>query len=129
MPTNQDSPECLPDQGRGGGSPPRRDCPAARTLPGPVVLCELEGLTHQEAATRLRCPAGTVAIRLKRARERLRDRLTHRGVDPPASLMVPNLGPREFPEPSIDPDRGDGQGLDAAGLASASVVPWRKECK
>ena len=29
----------------------------------PVVLCELEGLTYQEAAQRLRCPIGTIGVR------------------------------------------------------------------
>ena len=34
----------------------------------PVVLCYLQGLTYAEAAERLRCPAGTIATRLSRAR-------------------------------------------------------------
>ena len=45
----------------------------------PVVLCHLEGLTHEEAAHRLGCPTGTVSIRLMRARSRLKDRLARRG--------------------------------------------------
>jgi RNA polymerase sigma factor (sigma-70 family) len=53
----------------------------------PVVLCELEGLTYQEAALRLRCPVSTVGIRLKRARERLRLRLIQRGLAPTAGLF------------------------------------------
>ena len=39
----------------------------------PVVLCYFEGLTLDEAARRLRCPAGTLRSRLARAREKLRD--------------------------------------------------------
>ena len=35
----------------------------------PVVLCYFEGLTLDEAARRLRCPAGTLRSRLARARE------------------------------------------------------------
>jgi RNA polymerase sigma factor (sigma-70 family) len=46
----------------------------------PVVLCYLEGLTHEEAATRLGCPVGTVRSRLSRARSTLRFRLTRRGI-------------------------------------------------
>ncbi len=50
----------------------------------PVVLCYLEGLTHAEAAIRLRMPASTVRVRLMRARTRLRDRLARRGLAPAA---------------------------------------------
>ena len=52
-----------------------------------VVLCELEGLTYQEAALRLRCPVGTVGVRLRRARQRLRLRLIRRGLAPTAALL------------------------------------------
>jgi RNA polymerase sigma factor (sigma-70 family) len=44
-----------------------------------LVLCHLEGRTHAEAARLLNCPAATVSIRVSRARERLRARLTRRG--------------------------------------------------
>ncbi len=46
----------------------------------PLVLCYFEGLTHEQAAARLRWPVGTVRGRLARARDRLRDRLTRRGI-------------------------------------------------
>ena len=40
-------------------------------LPGkfrdPIVLCYLDGLTHDEAAARLRCPVGTIRSRSPRA--------------------------------------------------------------
>jgi len=52
----------------------------------PIVLCYLEGLTHDEAAARLSWPVGTVRSRLARARDTLRDRLTRRGVTSPAVL-------------------------------------------
>jgi RNA polymerase sigma factor (sigma-70 family) len=45
----------------------------------PVVLCYFEGLSHEQAASRLRWPVGTVKTRLTRARERLRSRLERRG--------------------------------------------------
>ena len=45
----------------------------------PLVLCYLEGMTHEEAANQLRWPVGTVHSRLTRAREQLRRRLTRRG--------------------------------------------------
>jgi RNA polymerase sigma factor (sigma-70 family) len=46
----------------------------------PIVLCYLEGLTHDEAADQLHWPVGTVKGRLSRARELLRSRLTRRGL-------------------------------------------------
>jgi|GEM_PF-6627971 len=46
----------------------------------PFVLCYLEGRTNEEAAAQLGCPKGTVLSRLARGRERLRTRLTKRGV-------------------------------------------------
>jgi RNA polymerase sigma factor (sigma-70 family) len=54
----------------------------------PVVLCYLEGRTHEEAARRLRCSAGSVRGRLDRARQKLKDRLVRRGVAPAAGLTA-----------------------------------------
>jgi RNA polymerase sigma factor (sigma-70 family) len=51
-----------------------------RTFRLPVILCYFEGLTLAEAARSLRCPAGTLHSRLARAREKLRSRLTRRGL-------------------------------------------------
>src|SRR5262249_22929983 len=42
-----------------------------RKYRAPVVLCELEGKTHQEAASQLGCPVGTVSSRLSRGRAML----------------------------------------------------------
>jgi RND family efflux transporter MFP subunit len=58
----------------------------------PIVLCYLEGLTHEEAASQLRVPVGTVKVRLSRGRERLRGRLVRRGLAPTliaAALAAP----------------------------------------
>ena len=49
----------------------------------PVILCDLEGQTHEQAAAQLGCPVGTVKSRLSRGREQLRSRLVRRGVAPP----------------------------------------------
>ncbi len=55
-----------------------------RNLPekyrAPVILCWLEGLTHEEAAQELGWPTGSMSRRLNRARNLLRLRLSHRGV-------------------------------------------------
>ena len=59
----------------------------------PVVLCYLEGQTYEEAARRIGCPVGTIRVRLSRARDRLRDRLTRRGFGPAA--LVPAGWPIE----------------------------------
>ncbi len=48
----------------------------------PILLCYLEGRTHEEAACQLKIPVGTVKIRLSRGRERLRGRLIRRGLAP-----------------------------------------------
>jgi len=59
------------------------DAEIARLSPkyrNPVVLCYLEGRTNAQTAKQLALPLGTVATRLRRAREILRDRLVARGV-------------------------------------------------
>jgi RND family efflux transporter MFP subunit len=54
----------------------------------PAILCYLAGKTVDEAAEHIGCPRGTVASRLARARERLRVRLTRRGVVLPAGAAA-----------------------------------------
>jgi RNA polymerase sigma factor (sigma-70 family) len=53
-----------------------------------VVLCLVEGLTHAQAARRLGWPVGTVESRLARGRERLRARLTRRGLAPTVAAIA-----------------------------------------
>jgi RNA polymerase sigma factor (sigma-70 family) len=53
----------------------------------PIVLCYLEGLTHEQAAKQLRWPVGTVRSRLARGRERLQGRLMRRGAVPAIGLL------------------------------------------
>ena len=55
----------------------------------PIVLCYLEGMTHDQAASELGWPVGTVRGRLARARDMLRTRLTRRGL-----TLVAGLGRR-----------------------------------
>ena len=48
----------------------------------PIVLCDLEGRTYEEAAQHLGCPVGTLKSRLARGRAQLRGRLIRRGFAP-----------------------------------------------
>src|SRR5207253_2262003 len=57
----------------------------------PLLLCYLEGLSHEEAAARLRWPVGTVRSRLARARDRLRGRLCRRGLTLSATAFAAML--------------------------------------
>jgi RNA polymerase sigma factor (sigma-70 family) len=50
------------------------------------ILCYLKGKTYAEAGRLLACPPGTIASRLAWARDRLRARLTARGLTLPATL-------------------------------------------
>ncbi len=59
----------------------------------PIVLCHLEGLTNEQAASRLGLPVRTVQRRLAAGRERLRHRLTGRGLAPVAGADLGLLGP------------------------------------
>ena len=68
----------------------------------PVVLCYLEGQTHEQAARRLACTEGSVRGRLDRAREKLKAGLARRGLAPAAGLTASAL---------------------AADVASAAVPP------
>ncbi|HKB01370.1 MAG TPA: sigma-70 family RNA polymerase sigma factor [Gemmataceae bacterium] len=53
-----------------------------------IVLCYLEGRTVDQAARELGCPRGTVASRLAHGRERLRARLSRRGLALPAAALT-----------------------------------------
>ena len=67
------------------------------SLRAPVVLCYLDGLTHDEAARRLRWPVGTVRSRMARARDLLRRRLSRRGVTLGTATLAAALAPEPVP--------------------------------
>ncbi len=52
-----------------------------------IVLFYLEGLTLETAAQQLQCPSATLGVRLMRARDKLRRRLSRRGVTAPAAVL------------------------------------------
>jgi RNA polymerase sigma factor (sigma-70 family) len=57
----------------------------------PLVLCGLEGMTCEQAARALSWPKSSLAHRLGKARELLRQQLARRGVVLPASLLAAAL--------------------------------------
>jgi RNA polymerase sigma-70 factor (ECF subfamily) len=53
-----------------------------------VVLCYLEGKTHEEAARQIGCPVGSMSTLVAQARELLRRRLTRRGLTFSAGVLA-----------------------------------------
>lgn len=68
----------------------------------PIVLCELEERTLEEAGHILGWPKGTVACRLSRGRELLRQRLTRRGLAPNLMFFLPGCLPGASGDPVPD---------------------------
>jgi RNA polymerase sigma factor (sigma-70 family) len=91
-----------------------------------VVLCDLEGRTHEEAARSLGCPRETVTTRLTRARARLRSRLVRRGLTLSAGLLATVLAGKAAPAapPAGLVDFTTRAALHfAAGQAAAGAIP------
>jgi len=57
----------------------------------PLILCYLEGKTHEEVARQLGCPVGTVHSWLVRGRELLRERLRRKGLTLAATAFAAAL--------------------------------------
>jgi RNA polymerase sigma factor (sigma-70 family) len=91
-----------------------------------VVLCYLEGRTNEEAARLLRCPLSTLKTRLARARDRLRGRLTQRGLSLSATGLAALLTRHAAPA-SVPPALADSLRKTAAasitGLTVDTVSP------
>jgi RNA polymerase sigma factor (sigma-70 family) len=85
----------------------------------PIVLCYFEGLTHDQAAERLRCPVGTVRSRMAKGRELLQSRLTRRGFGP--ASLVP-AGPLPGLSPAIPPALLTRTAAAAGAVATGSLL-------
>jgi RNA polymerase sigma factor (sigma-70 family) len=85
----------------------------------PLVLCYLNGLSRDEAAARLGWSAGSVKGRLERGRERLRKRLTRRGIDLSAGLLAAVVGGTNM---AVSAELVQGTIHAAAGIASPAVT-------
>ncbi len=93
----------------------------------PLVLCYFEGRTHAEAARLLECPVGTVSVRLSRARELLRARLTRRGLALPAAwagaMLRPETASAAMPSGLAEATIKDVMNLAAGKVMTAGMVP------
>jgi RNA polymerase sigma factor (sigma-70 family) len=88
------------------------------------VLCQLQGKSNNEAARELGCPLGTVVSRLSRARNRLRDRLTQRGVTVSVGALTAMLAPQAgAAPPPLLVGAALRHALAAAGLGAAASAP------
>jgi RNA polymerase sigma factor (sigma-70 family) len=89
------------------------------------VLCHVEGRTTAEAMRLLGCPEGTVLSRTAWARNRLRSRLTRRGIAPTAALFATVLS-RDALAAQVSPARVSATVKSALAFAAghtAGAVP------
>ncbi len=91
----------------------------------PLVLCYFEGLTHDQAASQLGWPVGTVRSRLAGARDRLRPRLLRRGVGPSVAILAATgraEGTAIVPAALVSTTVRTALGAGAAGTVPAAVA-------
>ena len=93
-----------------------------------IVLCDLEGLSHEEVARRHRFSDRTLRRRLDRGRSLLRARLVGRGLAPSVGLLAATLGPEPASASMAVPEAmtdalARAASRFAAGEATAGVVP------
>jgi RNA polymerase sigma factor (sigma-70 family) len=112
---------------------------ALHQLPGKyraaLVLCYLEGKSHEEAARVLACPVSTVGSWVSRGRRLLRDRLVRRGVTLSAAALATSLAaapavarvPTALARLTVQAARRLARGEPAAGVVSGSVNQLLRE--
>lgn len=88
-----------------------------------IVLCDLQGFTHEEVARRLGCRVGTISSQVSRARARLRQRLGRRGVVRSGGIVAAALDTTRPSVPSIALARSAVKNVMSLspGLAAGSV--------
>jgi HlyD family secretion protein len=86
----------------------------------PLILCDLEGRSHEQVARHLGWPVGTVKSRQARGRERLRDRLRRRGLALDSGVFVAALRFDELSAP-VSPALVTSTIQSAVQLVSSSV--------
>jgi RNA polymerase sigma factor (sigma-70 family) len=129
--------ESIPDRYREGPAEVERRLDvkeALETLPDnfreALILCYIEGLTHEEAALRLGCPVGTVRSRLARGRALLRHCLSpwESGASSPSRDTLEAARSGRAPSilaPSLIKSTARAAARLAAGHPLAGVVPAR----
>jgi RNA polymerase sigma factor (sigma-70 family) len=81
----------------------------------PLVLCYLQGKTHEQAADELGWPTGSMSRRLARARDLLRRRLVRRGVTLSAGAVLTSAVPEALARATVR------AALSAAGTTGGTV--------
>ena len=93
----------------------------------PLVLCDLEGCSHEQAARHLGVPVGTVKSRQARGRQRLRTRLIRRGFSPASGLVLGAALTPELPVPASLVKATANLATVWAGADSAGVAVLARE--
>jgi RNA polymerase sigma factor (sigma-70 family) len=101
----------------------------------PLIACDLEGSSHEDAARSLGLSLRTLQRRLADARERLRQRLTRRGLavgGPALAALLVREATAAVPESLLAATTRAAVGLAAGGatataLASARALGWSRD--
>ena len=89
----------------------------------PVVLCDLEGLTRDQAADHLGCTEGALRNRLAKGRDLLRRRLTRRGITGAVPFVAPPSLPESLVATTLRAAAGDASEA-VATLVTAAMRGW-----